>query len=89
MGNRNSEFTMNSASPPTGTLIKLQVDESPGLLHTFTGRCGPAPLIGKPSSESAPPVKKRSLNGTALPEKGTATPKRRLFAHVSQGLTGM
>ena len=79
---------MNSILPPTGTLIRVQVAGLEGLLQTGTGRCGPAPLIGNPRSESAPPVKNRSLSGTSLPENGVANPKRMLVAHTREDLTG-
>ena len=68
---------MNSMSPPTGTLISVQVVGSFGLLHALTGLCGPAPLIGNPRSESAPPVKKLSLNGPSSLQTGPPNPTPR------------
>ena len=38
--------------PPEGTLIKVQVEKSDGLLQTGIDLCGPAPSIGKPRKES-------------------------------------
>src|SRR5579864_4370548 len=88
IGNRASELTMASISPPTGTLIKEHVEGMLGLPHTVTGRWGPAPLTANPRSESGPPEKKRSLSGTKLLANGAASPMRKLLAQVSHGRMG-
>src|ERR1700723_814497 len=51
-GNRNSNVFTNAAVPPTGNPVCKSR--------------GPAPLIGKPRSEFAPPAYSRSGSGTAL-----------------------
>src|SRR5579884_3776270 len=66
----------------------LQPVWAAGLLHTGTGRCGPAPSTGKPRKVFEPPEKNRSLVGTVLPPKPCAVPNSTRLAHTICFLIG-
>ena len=56
--------------------------------NSATRRHGPAPLIGNPRKELAPPEKKRWLSGTVLPANALTNPNRTSFAHTRDFHTG-
>ena len=85
-GNRASEFRMKSMLPPTGTLMRVQVDGLPGVAANVYRPLRPRAVDGKTAQRIRAAGEKSLAQRNLAAGKGWASPRRRLLAQTSHGL---